>query len=304
MEEIGQHDAGRIARLLLLGLGVAVAWVVISLFSPTTSASADDSTPPEGGVLGLAQHVVHGVVGITDETVSSVGAIVPVLAPVTDVVSSTVNALDSTVAVTTDGVGAVVASTPISGVTDPVLTAVSSVVDAVPVVNQLVDATGLVPTLSAATHVVDKTVTTLVVGPARVLPPFAGTPPVVLGGPASVLAADLSAPESALPAPATPATAITQPPAWSPALLAPPIGHVQETTTPAAKTSPAPNPAPTPPAGEPGGTSAFGSGGLHTPGALLAAFSASAHAATHLTHPPSNDGVPAAPVFATDSTPD
>lgn len=311
MDEQVVQDRRHAVTLLLLGLAAALLWLVVSLFAPATSASADEPTPPEGGALGLVNDMVTGVVTVADQTVATVGAAVPVLAPVTNVVSETVQAVNGVTRSTTDAAATLVAHSPVSSVTDPVLNVVDTTVDAVPVVNDIVDATGLVGAVSATTHAVDATVGTVVSGPAPLLPTPAfpaldddlrdvtqtaamtlgtdGLVPLTVVAPARSVVMISAALEShtALAGPSS-VTAATG------AATAGPTGDPFHGT----------NLFSTPSTGTPGGSSASNGGGGAAPCGVLGTSAFPTSGAVGLSSPRSNDDVPSDPTFGTDSTPD
>jgi len=164
MDRAGQRRRS-LTRALLLGLGTAGAWFVLSLLSPAP-ASADDGDEGGGGLLGVAQGVVHGVTGTADHVVGGVAEHVPVLEPAAPVVSSTAEVVDTVVDTATGAVATVVDTAPVGSVVAPVLDAVDAVTGGIPVVAEVVDRSGIMPVVTDTVAAVDTTVTEVVVGDA------------------------------------------------------------------------------------------------------------------------------------------
>jgi len=177
MDRAGQRRRS-LTRALLLGLGTAGAWFVLSLLSPAP-ASADDGDEGGGGLLGVAQGVVHGVTGTADHVVGGVAEHVPVLEPAAPVVSSTAEVVDTVVDTATGAVATVVDTAPVGSVVAPVLDAVDAVTGGIPIVAEVVDRSGIMPVVTDTVAAVDTTVTEVVVGDA----PDAAAPPVTVPAP-------------------------------------------------------------------------------------------------------------------------
>jgi hypothetical protein len=307
VDEWAQQGTRGVLRALLLGFGAAIAWVILSLFAPTTSASAHELPVPDGGVLGIVHEAVHATVAVADQTVSAVAEVMPVLQPATSPVSATVNSAQSIVATASDAAAAVVQSAPVSAVTNPVLEVVGDLAAAVPVVGDVVDASGAIGVVSDTTQAVDAAVITVVSGPCPVLgiiPPLLDDPPAVVSVltdtapagdvvPAALLDVDHKLPTVSLVADRSPAGAVGVGEADGLAAWAP------EQPTNSHKTPPA-GPANSPTSG---GTAS--SGGTSAP-PLIALGSSSPFGVpgNHHTSSSVDDDLPVSPVFSTDSTPD
>ncbi|MFC9916862.1 hypothetical protein [Agromyces binzhouensis] len=183
-----------LTRALLLGTGLAAAWVVVSLVASPSSASADER--PDG-LLGA----VGSVVGVVDDTVDGVVAQVvdPMPEPVPDPVATTVDAVtgaapapvapvveqvaepidalvpaaagvvdavDDTVAEVVDGTASVVSDVasdrPVGTITTPVVDTLDGVVGALPIVGSVLDDDTLSGVLGPVVGVVDDTLDVVV----------------------------------------------------------------------------------------------------------------------------------------------
>jgi hypothetical protein len=156
-----------LGRLLLLALLAGIAWCALSLFASTSSASAAEGDESGSGLLGAvtqtvsgAGAVVTGVVDAADPVVTTVVETVvtpvaaPVPAPVAQPVGAAVEAVAATVdttvaAVDTVAVGAVetataaVADVADAGLVSHIAEPVVDLATSVPVVGDVIVATGL-----------------------------------------------------------------------------------------------------------------------------------------------------------------
>jgi len=153
-----QH-LSRLFKMLLAGIGVAFAWVLLSVaFGLSASqAHADDDPGLLGAVAATVDGTTSAVTDVVDETTAAVAeTVAPVVetvatvapdlpvAPVVEVVEATVAPVAETVAAVTD-----------SGVVAPIVDSAVAVVDAVPVAGGVVSALGADDALSSVGNSVD-----------------------------------------------------------------------------------------------------------------------------------------------------
>ncbi|MFE1646219.1 hypothetical protein ACFM35_11625 [Microbacterium sp. P01] len=215
METAESHGRHRLVLIALSAVGVAFAWLVISLFGGigASDARADDSDPSGllGGVTSLVDEVASGATATTTQALTqAVTAVVepaaatvtttvaPVAAPVVQVVQPTVEPVVAPVAQVVAPVTQVVA--PVTEAVAPVVTAVETVVadvsvgavaapvvDAVasvPVVGGVISTLGVDTAVTSTASTIDRIVDTLTgfvpdAGPVLSAPPVIGSP--VLG---------------------------------------------------------------------------------------------------------------------------
>ena len=189
----------RISRVLFAALGVAFAWVLLTLALGFGSSDARADETDDGGavanlvttVVADTTNVVTGAATTVADTVDAVTtAVVPPPAahpapapkPATvPIVTSVVKAVGATVTATT----AVARDAVEPGVVAPIVTAAGKTISAVPVVGAIADGLGLDEALPAAATGVDRALIDITLGLTgtvdRVVPPLVGLQTPVVG---------------------------------------------------------------------------------------------------------------------------
>lgn len=217
METASSQSLSRLWRLALVGAATAFAWMVLALVLGLGSgqAHADD----DDGLLGAVTSVVDKtasavtdtvstVTGDVAKTVDTVVAVAPV--PAREPVRDAVKGVGAAVTTVTEPVARTVSNGTVGAVTEPVADAITTV----PVVGDLVAATGLDDVLADLGETADRTVVDVIdavtgaatelsppATPAPELPWLPGAPMIPVGGP------PLPALDVVLPATPTVATA-------------------------------------------------------------------------------------------------
>ena len=300
---------GRWLRVALLALVFSALWLGISLFSSTSSASADEAKP--ASLLGTAGAVVGGVTQTTsthgDTAGSVVGAVVepvdavvePVLEPVTAVVQPVVEVVPAPVG---DLIEPVVPGT-VGELTEPLVDTVDRVVGSLPIVGGIVGDDTVGGIVSPVTGVVDDTLGTIIGSPIDLpggdtgvtpqLPDGSPVPDVTVDPVITIGPADLAASGDA----SSPASAVAN-------VADLPGTHVSGTAAPAQPGAPPGLPSPGGGAGS-GGSGASGSGSGGASAGSDAAFAAlELDALASLVLHAVDDALPSSPAYDTDSTPD
>lgn len=150
MQLVAHRGRAHLLRVLLLSVGVALLWTLITLFAQSSpSSAAEDDGKTGKGLLGAVPSTVNHVTGAVASTVGEVGTITktvvkaaepvtkPVLAVAPQPVRETVKTVVKKTVATVDKTTAAVDTT-VRTVTDKTLTTVSDVVAKTPVVGDLV----------------------------------------------------------------------------------------------------------------------------------------------------------------------
>jgi hypothetical protein len=180
-------------RAALLGSGLAAAWVVVSLVSGPSSASAEEDPSGLLGAVGSVVGVADGTVGAVDaaadevvepvatavvapvaETVGAVEQVAPApIRPVvdavpvmvdttTDAASGTIDTVDSVTTDVVTHVGDVAGGAPVGGIADPLVDVVDDVVGSLPVLGPVLGDDTLGGLLGPVVGVVDDTLGSVV----------------------------------------------------------------------------------------------------------------------------------------------
>jgi hypothetical protein len=153
-----QH-LSRISKMLIAGIGVAFAWVLLSLALGFSASQAHADEDP--GLLGAVASTVDATTStVTDVVDGTTSAVVQTVAPVAEAVVTAAPALPVTpvvevVEATVSPVLATVTEVADSGVVAPIVDTTVTVVGAVPVVGGVVSALGADDTLSSVGSSVD-----------------------------------------------------------------------------------------------------------------------------------------------------
>jgi hypothetical protein len=199
MDFAGLTLSPRISRVLFAAIGVAFAWVLLTLVLGFGSSDARaDETDDGGAVANLVTSVVTDTAKVVTGAATTVAqtvdaattAVVPTPAAhpapapepaVVPVVTPVVKAVGTTVTAATTAVRDAVEP----GVVTPIVTAVGKTVSAVPVVGAIAGELGLDETLPAAATGVDRALIDITLGLAgtvdRVVPPLVGIETPVMG---------------------------------------------------------------------------------------------------------------------------
>ncbi|HWM15727.1 MAG TPA: hypothetical protein VNP97_03980 [Microbacterium sp.] len=153
-----QH-LSRISRLLLAALGVAFAWVLLSLALGASQAHADED---DRGVLGAVGTIVGGAtdvvagtaVAATDVVTDTAAAVVDVVAPVVVQVTDAVPVVAPVIEVVETG-GTVVADLTGAGVVAPIVDPTLDIVRGVPVLGSVVSTLGVDSAVSTGAATLD-----------------------------------------------------------------------------------------------------------------------------------------------------
>lgn len=313
-------------RRVLLGAGLAGAWITLSLVAGASSASANDDSPGllggiGGAVSGVAD-VVSDVVDVVDTVTDPVIAIVtPITEPVVtevvtpvideapvvaEIVESVPDVVPGVIDLVDDTVGTV--DTIIGGVTGGALgeAPVGSITG--PVLGLVEDITGEVTAPLGPAPVTGITVPNPIIPGGPTSPEGPSNEQPTRPGPADGAPSTVPAPLVATDVAASASSSIAGPPATTvPISPAVPFNGASPSGDTATAHSPqAPNQAP----GAPPGTTTLTSGSAAASGGAQAPSSADV---THRAHTNSvgalaglaaDDDVPSSPLFETDSTPD
>jgi hypothetical protein len=314
----------RISRVLFAAIGVAFAWVLLTLVLGFGSSDARAQETDDGGavadlVTSVVADTTDAVTGAATTVTSTVDAVttavvpppaahpapapqpaaVPVVTPVVKAVGTTVTSATATVRDAAE-----------PGVVAPIATAVSRTISAVPVVGSVAESLGLDEALPAAATGADRALIDITLGLAgtvdRVVPPLAGleAPAVELVPPGAVPSGTEPAPAAAPSASATGAV-LERLIALARALAASAVA-VNIFTPPAVLTALAVD-GQHPPLGPSVPTSAASLGPLGAgPGVwgALALMALVAHRAWVRRAAPEDDHSPTAPTLGTDVSPD
>lgn len=198
MDFAGLTLSPRISRVLLAAIGVAFAWVLLTLVLGFGSSDARADETDDGGavanlvttvvtdtakvVAGAATTVAHTVDAATTAVVPAPAAHpAPAPKPAVPVVTPVVKAVGTTVTATTTAVRDAVEP----GVVTPIVTAVGKTVSTVPVVGAIADGLGLDEALPAAATGVDRALIDITLGLTgtvdRVVPPLVGVETPIVG---------------------------------------------------------------------------------------------------------------------------
>ncbi|MFB8387492.1 hypothetical protein ACFC3F_10190 [Microbacterium sp. NPDC055910] len=167
METVTWSEPRRLARAALMGISVAFAGTVVSVFLGLGASDAHAATDDERGLTGAVTGLIGGTTDLLGATVSSVTstasnaveAIVDVAPePVQKPVQAVGEAIDTTVSTVTTPVQQVVSGGVVSAVTAPVV----EVLTEVPVVGAVVSGLGVDDVVTSIGAGVDDTLTTTV----------------------------------------------------------------------------------------------------------------------------------------------
>lgn len=306
MELAASLPASKIARLALIGVGTAFAWIILSLALGISSTDAHANETDDDSALGA----VTSLLGATTSTVTGgLGAVVDTAtSAVSSVVAVTPAPVQQPVQQVTQTVAAIVA--PVqqiadSGVVSAVVAPVVGIVQRTPVVGQVVGALGLDAAVTDVTGTVDGALsdTVGIVGSVTELAP--PTTPPLTPAPGDLPDTYVSAMDASATAFATPETARTAQSLHARSITQP-EGAASPTffTATAVSTTSTPSSQPLPGGLCPSATSS-GPGGAG-PGALgLLAFAPfAAHRAWVRRSARDDEDAPPAPPGSTDVSPD
>ena len=312
-------DLRKILRLALVAFGIASAWILLSLVLGlgSSDARADDGAD-DASLGGLLSSVVDDASGgVTDAATQAVGAVNTVVAttvtnaPLPEPVASVVSPVADTASSAVTAVSEAASNAASAGIVAPVVDAVSAVAVATPVVGDVVTTLGLDDALGAAGQSLDKTVAQVadsLVGTGSAIDPPTGSMSPIPGVPTADEAAVAVTPWHALEAAALDSDA-----AWSLGARAVPAAGESTSALPPSPLAAASRIAATLAVGAffPLGMSlsadsAFAGPGGSGPGAwgLLAFGPLVAYRAWVRRRGPDDERAPAAPLYATDVSPD
>ena len=159
MDTADSQHLSRLSKMLLAGIGVAFAWMLLSVaFGLSASqAHADDDPGLLGTVAATVDDTTSAATDVVDDTTAAVAeTVAPVVATVTTVVpdlpvAPVVEVVEATVAPVVETVAEVADS----GVVAPIVDSTVAVVTTVPVVGSVVSALGADDALSSVGNSVD-----------------------------------------------------------------------------------------------------------------------------------------------------
>lgn len=307
MEIVTWRGLASLARLALIGVGVAFACAILSLLAGFGSATAHADEGEERGLLGAVTNVVTDTTSLVGETVTGVASVattvvssvVPVVpAPVQQPVQAVVQTVSDVTAVVVAPVQQIASQNVVGAVTQPVVELVTQL----PVVGTVVTELGVDTALTDVTAGVDDLLVTTV----GALETTSST----IGSPRPVVDASLADPTAAAP-PSTFAASVLTTSVFARTVASPTLAAHASTTAGIPDLWRTPSPVRDLSAPDLGGALCPSSvGGSATGGsssgawALVGLLPFAAHRAWVRRAGSADDDAPPAPFFATDVSPD